>query len=341
MTLVRWLGSIGGGAAIVVLMAAGDARAQSSTDKAAAETLFEEGRKLMAEGHHAEACPKFASSQKLDPGLGTLLNLGNCYELTGKLASAWAQFREAASLASASGDTRRAEAAQKRASDLEPRLARVTIAVPATSPANLEVELDGVAYDRAVVNVAMPIDPGAHEISVKAPGHAVWTTRLQVPEEAAQLTVEVPALQPLATRADGGTRPTPAVVPGPVTTPPDTGGGARRWSGQRTAALISGGLGLVAAGCSVAFGLRARADWNDAQGRCPDGVCASQRDVELGDDARTNANVATVLGGLGLAGIAAGAVLWITAPTGAGRAGYVGLGAGPGASTGLSVRGGF
>ncbi len=341
MKLALWSGYCGVGVAAALLMAAGDVRAQSATDKAAAETLFEEGRKLMADGRHAEACPKFASSQKLDPGLGTLLNLGNCYELTGKLASAWAQFREAASLASASSDTRRAEVAQKRASDLEPRLARVTIAVPAMSPANLEVELDGVAYDRAVTNVAMPIDPGAHEISVKAPGHAAWTTRLQVPEEAAQLTVEVPALQPLTTRTEGGTSPTPAVASRPVVAPPDAGTGALRWSGQRTAALISGGLGLVAAGCSVVFGLRARADWNDAQTRCPGGLCASQRDVDLGDDARTKANVATVLGGLGLAGIAAGAVLWITAPSGTGRAGYVGLGAGPGASTGLSVQGGF
>jgi serine/threonine-protein kinase len=52
----------------------------SGSNKAAAEALFSEGRTLAASGRCVEAIPKFQGSQKLDPGIGTLLNLAECYE---------------------------------------------------------------------------------------------------------------------------------------------------------------------------------------------------------------------------------------------------------------------
>src|SRR4051794_21941124 len=93
--------------------------AQSSSDKATAEALFANGRRLMASGDYAAACPKFAASQKLDPGVGTLLNLADCYEKKGQTASAWGEFLEAASAARAIGSKEREQAARDRAQSLE------------------------------------------------------------------------------------------------------------------------------------------------------------------------------------------------------------------------------
>src|SRR5437868_1261848 len=77
--------------------------AQSAGDKATSEALFSDGRKLMADKKYGEACPKFEASLKLDPGLGAMLNLADCYEKNGQTASAWAEFREASASARASG----------------------------------------------------------------------------------------------------------------------------------------------------------------------------------------------------------------------------------------------
>ncbi|HMJ09959.1 MAG TPA: hypothetical protein VK524_01070, partial [Polyangiaceae bacterium] len=113
----------------VVLAAEAPAAAQTASDSAAAQSLFDQGRALMAKGNNAEACPKLEESQRLDPGTGTLLNLARCYELTNRLASAWTKYLEAASSAQATGNVKREREARKRAEALVPKLAQLVISV--------------------------------------------------------------------------------------------------------------------------------------------------------------------------------------------------------------------
>src|SRR6185295_11820463 len=72
-------------------------------DPAGAEKLFTEARKLLEAGKYAEACQKLADSHQLDPAVGTLLNLAQCYTKLGKTATAWATYQEAAAAAKAAG----------------------------------------------------------------------------------------------------------------------------------------------------------------------------------------------------------------------------------------------
>src|SRR5262245_8861552 len=97
------------------------AEAGSDTDRIAAETLFVEGRKLVEEGSVEAGCAKLAESQTLDPAVGTLVNLADCHERLGRLATAWREFREAAALAARKSDARREELAMSRAERIEPR----------------------------------------------------------------------------------------------------------------------------------------------------------------------------------------------------------------------------
>src|SRR5271154_3787145 len=68
-----------------------------------AETLFREGKELMAAKQFDAACPKLAESNRLDPGIGTLLALALCHEGEGRIASAWIEFTD---VLAATADTR-------------------------------------------------------------------------------------------------------------------------------------------------------------------------------------------------------------------------------------------
>jgi len=204
------------GVALVLLASSVSAQTGGASNRAAAEALFNEGRKLAASGKYADACPKFEASEQLDPGLGTLLNLAECYEKIGKTASAWAEYREAIPLARASGSKVRQDLATERAAALESRLSMLTIRAMGGSEeaSGLEIRRDGVPVQPAELGSPIPVDPGPHTIEAAAPGKQKWSSTVQV-TDAARLAVEVPALTPLATSAAP-----PTQAPKPVEAPP-------------------------------------------------------------------------------------------------------------------------
>ncbi len=295
----------------MALGAAPRSHAQTGGDKASAEALFSDGRRLMAAGNYVEACPKFATSQKLDPGLGTLLNLADCYDKLGRSATAWGLFREVAGSARAAGDTRREQAAKQRADALEPKLSRLTFKTPPNAPADLTVKRDDVSIDAAVLSTPLPVDPGEHAIEVSARGKKTWRTTITVPAGAALVPVEIPALED---EPVGGGLPATTHSRDTYDSTGQTEIPYRPRSGQRTIALVVGGVGVAALITGGVLGLSARSKWNDANSRCPGKVCESSDDVQLGNDAKSRATWATVAFGVGAAGLIAGGVLWFTAP---------------------------
>ena len=142
---------------LALATAASHAYAQS--DPGAARSLFDEGRKLLAEGKYSAACPKLEESQKLDPGMGTLFNLADCWEHIGRTASAWARFREVAEAASRSGQHDREKIARARVAALDAKLSRLIVEVRA-SDQGLELKKDGVPFGAAQWGSALPTDAG-------------------------------------------------------------------------------------------------------------------------------------------------------------------------------------
>ncbi|MEO8982116.1 MAG: hypothetical protein ABI548_21280 [Polyangiaceae bacterium] len=305
-------------------------------NRAAAEALFNEGRALMAKSAFSLACPKFEASQHLDPGLGTLLNLAECYEKLGKTASAWAEYREAIPLARASGSKIREDLATERAEALEARLSTLTIRAMGTQDAAaLEIRRDGVPVESAELGSPIPVDPGQHTVEASAPGKTKWTATVQVVADATKLAVEVPALAPAAT-AESGAGASAGSGAGAVSAPSDAASTARRGSGQRTAAIVVGAAGVVGVGLGAVFGLQARSDWSGAKSHCPSFTTCDDRGLELHSSAASKATLSTVAFIAGGAALAAGAVLWFTADSG--KKESVAFGFGPGAAF---VRGSF
>jgi len=161
---------------------------------AAAEVLFEEGRKAMEAGDYAAACRKFEESNRLDPAVGTVFNLANCEEQHGRVASAWEHFKDVSARVPQSD--RRKAIANERIAALGPRLPYLTIRLRAAVEGT-HVLRDGVELGKESLDLALPVDPGEHEIVVRAPERRDETFRAMLVEgERKSLEVEPGARVP-------------------------------------------------------------------------------------------------------------------------------------------------
>ena len=303
------------------------ASAQSATDPAAAEALFKQARQLMAEGKYAEACPKLAESQRLDPGTGTLLNLATCYEKNGQIASAWATYKSAATAAQNANELERAKLARTRAAALEAKLPTLTIVVPSTADRpDLTVTRDGEPVGRPAWGTPIPVDPGTHAVQASAPGRKAWQGQAQVDAAGAKASIEVPALEPdVSAPAPGATTLPPATgattapaQPAASEAPPTSSPG----STQRTIGLILGGVGIVGVGVGAVFGFVAKSDNDGVGGNCNQGVC-NQQGLDSLDSAHNAATVSTIAFAAGGAALAGGALLYFLAPSASSGTGLV------------------
>lgn len=285
---------------------AGAQPGQQSQSVAAAEQLFEDARRAVETGDFATACPLFDASYKLDPALGTLLNMASCYEQLGLLASAWGRYREVISIATKEGDEARIAIARERSAALEPRLPRLTIKGPGAKIDGLEVTRDDIAVDPSVLGAGIYVDPGEHTVSAAAPGRRPFSTRV-IAVEAKVAVVEIPELE-----IEPEAPPPPPPV-GTIRVHEDLDPGRNR----RVIGLGVGGAGLATLATGLGFGLAARGAYKSA---FDDGLCnedtlqCNQAGQERTSSARRNATVANVITGGGVAMLVAGAVVYFTAP---------------------------
>jgi hypothetical protein len=294
--------------------AAGQAR-----DSAGASELFRQGREALLRKDYAEACPKLAESQRLDPKVGTLINLAQCEEQTGKLAAALRSWADAQALARAQGDAREPYVDQQH-DGLALRVPRLVVRLAPGSPVDTRVTVGGVEIEPADLGTPLPVDAGLQEIVAKAARHADARFEASTSEgQTTEISVDAGPVTPdsPATSTAGPTEAPRPSASGPF--PPRAGGaGAQRWS-----AYGVGGLGLVALGLGVAWGVQAVNA--KAEPGCSNGVCATQAEAQVQRDGRSAGDRSTVAFIAGGALIAGGVALWWTAPR-------------TSASTGLGVR---
>lgn len=285
-----------------VSLIASTAVAQDTATIGAATALFDEASKLMEERKYAAACPKLARSQELAPSGGTLLALAACYEKNEQLASAWVKYKEAAARASEARKPDAERAALDAAARLEPRLSKVAVHVtPAADVPGLVVRRDGKPLSRAEWGVLVPLDPGAHFFDATAPGKRSWSGRVNLGLSASTKTLLVPLLED-------------EEVAG---VPVGAGEVAPPGRAQRAAAIALGLIGLAGLATGSIFGLRAASKNSEASKHCRDDTRCDAEGIRLdqqGRDAGTVSTIAFVVGGVALAG---GAVLLLTAPSGA------------------------
>jgi len=269
------------------------ARADGS-DVPAAEALFEAGRQAIEKGDYASACPRFRESERLDPAPGTLLNLADCEEHLHHLARAWEAWKEA--LATLPADDPRLRAAKQRAQAIESRVPRLTLTRDPSAPEGVAVRRDDVEIHGASFDVALPVDPGEHAITVTAPGHDPKTTTITLKEGEARTFVALAG--PLTSTAP----PTPTAPASAPSTSSAT---------FRTAGLITGAVGLAMLGVGSVFGAMALAKKSTVDTDCGPNGC-TQPGVDAAHAGRTDAIASDVTFAAGGALVVLGTLLFVT-----------------------------
>lgn len=268
-----------------------------------------EAKELTAQGNYQDACPKFQASYKLDKTLGTLLNLADCHEKVGKVASSWAEWGEAVEMARKMGDDRVTFATERRDA-LTSKLPKLELTVQ-QPVASLDVYRDGIRVEPAAYNLSLPVDPGEHVVNVRRGDRVLEEKRVTVTEG------QVQTLQFNLAQLD-------AKYPPPKKIQKDTGGTGAAGGGsssQKTIGYIVGGVGIAGILTGVGLGAvalvkKGQADEADA---CADGFCAN-KGLDAAESAKNFAEIGQWVGVGGVVLTAVGATLVFTAPSSEGSA---------------------
>lgn len=307
--------------ALVAMLGSATGLGQGSSDKATADALFDAARTDMEAEDYAAACPKLAESHRIDPGVGTLLNLGQCFEHLGKLASAWSSYREAATLAKREGQLERESFARAQSERLDHLLTRVVVVI---GPEVREIPGLRVVWADKVVPAALfavpfPVDPGTYTLTVSAPGYETSTLSVEARAEGETLAAEVVGLQ----RAGGSAArskeaPRDPQLVSDVTPGEDEGLSYPSPSGSPSRGpgpWILGGVGLGFIGAGVGLALLGKSENDQALSICPDYESAGCSAADVADwrDYTSAARLDYTLSyvGLGVGGaLLLGSVTW-------------------------------
>ena len=277
-------------------------------DRAAAQSLFDEGKRLSKAGKYPAACPKLAESYRLDPAVGTQFYLGDCYENIGRLASAWIQFVDVAATARRRGQPVREGAARRRAQRLYPRLTRLLVAIKQRVP-GLRIFRNGTALPMAQWGSAIPVDAGEYRLVAKARGYRSWRKVVVARREGQRVRIEVPALHPLKLPQVGGVA-AEATEQAEPTSRRDTVRKVRLGT-----AIGLGVLGIAGVGLGSAQGVIAIDKKAESEPFCRLPAGCFEEGLRLRSEARRAASLSTVSFGVAAGAIIGATILWLTLPT--------------------------
>jgi hypothetical protein len=277
-----------------------------ATPHASAQTpaeLYEQGLAAMLAGDFANGCTKLEQSYQAEPLAGALFTVAACYARWGKVKTAVTHYETFLALqgkedlAALPDDKRKtAEDRMKNAlaqvAELRPQIPKLTVSLTApVAGASATVDGEAVPFDTPVL-----LDPGEHAVVVIGPGDA---RREQVETlgkgDVRTVTLDLP-------------RPSEA----PVAPPVGQDEGDPR-DAMIIGAIVAGGVGVAGIVVGSITGAMVFGKKGDVDDNCNGNVC-NQDGKDAADSAQTLGLVSTIGFGVGAAGLAAGALLFLLAP---------------------------
>lgn len=287
--------------ALAALLATALPRTASAQSTAAAEALFNDGRNAMEAKDYDTACQRFRESNRLDPAVGTLLNLAVCENSRNRVATAWELFRAVSE--KLAGDDPRRDFVGKQLAQIEPRLPHIVLTLAHGAPADTKAREGDAEFANAAFGVPLPMDPGKHTFVVDAPGYETRTVDVEL-VESKQQNVEI---------SPGAALPaTPVKAPSGAVTPLPSDE-TKKGHDTRMLGFIVGGVGVAGLGVGLTTGLMAVGKKSTTDSQCNGTlqVCSAEgRDAA--SSGRTLAVVSTVGWIVGALGVGAGAYFILT-----------------------------
>lgn len=257
----------------------------------------------MKSGDCETAVQLLGESQSLDPAVGTALNMAICEEKLGRLRQALEHFEFV--IARAPVDDARRRFAKQRASELERRVAWLTVTVPRGMRTAPEVVLDGKPLQANVLRDPVRLDPGLHELTLRDSERIVFQERLNLRE--GERRVWAPVLTGTDEPADRESKPRRRTRTG---RPTSRAPGARD-GGPPTLGYVSIGVGTAAVAASLVFGLLVM-DKNEVVKRSCDADGCDQTGVDAADAGRTFSMLSTISAAIGVPALAFGGYLLLS-----------------------------
>lgn len=302
------------GPALALVLCTSPAVAQSDEDRAGARAAATAGATAFDEGKWAEAVDLFTRAETLVHAPPHLLFIARAYLKMGRLVRARENYlkitREALAPSAPKAFTEAHAAAKTEIASLEARIPTVKISVDGEGAQSASLVMDGNKLASALAGVPFPIDPGEHKFAARTKTLTSEEVTVKVAEganEALSLSLKIP----LPKSAED---PEPVVVP---TAPPPADRApppTEKGNGLRIASYAAVGVGVLGGVVGTLFLTKNHSTRDEVDALCPDGRCPeSQRTkiASLDRDADSAGTMAWVGYGVGLAGLAAGATLFV------------------------------
>lgn len=297
-----------------LLMSQGATAEPTAAEKETARSLLGAGQKKFDAGDYAGAAKAWQAADDIMHVPTTGIRLGKAQEKLGKLVEARDAWLEVARHPVAPDEPKAFTAARQEATTLaaavEKRIPSVTVTVSGVpADVELDVAVDGVSVPPAAATLPRKVNPGAHHLSVSAPGYLIQEQDFTLEEaESRTLNVElardpnaaappvVPPTEPVA--------PAPAPAPGPIAAPPgdpqaDSGGGS---STLTIVGFTLAGVGVVVGGVT---GIMSATKTSDIKAGCEGTRCPEDSQSDI-DSAKTLATVSNIGFGVGILGLGVG-----------------------------------
>ena len=297
------------------------ARPAEKDQRAGAQKTFEAGGTLFDSKHYEQALAAFRASYQIVASPNSHLMIARCLRELGRNAEAYREYDAVAAEATRGGERYRSsgQAATEERDELKSKIALLTVRVANATP-DVVVHVGDTTLPAEQVGSPVPFDPGAVVVTAESPSGASAHAEVT-------LTAGAPASVELNLQKPVEAAPAPAPPPVVATAPPPSSPGPpplRTWS------YVAGGVGVAGFVVFGVFGAMTASKYSSLEQACPDKRCppGKQGDVDAG---KTDQLIANVGLGVGIAGLAAGATLFLLS-SGRGEK-SVALRLGPGSAT--------